>query len=119
MEELRTGEGIIDLLNVYLSIGMFYGVTGLLIFLVPFAIGLWRLYSLNRELVKKDIDCGRLAAVLLAALLGTMLMMGMGSFGTGLERYAYVLVAMGCGIGQLNATVTSPLTSRMSQLRVA
>jgi hypothetical protein len=98
MEELRTGEGIIDLLNAYLSVGMFYGVTGLLLFVAPFVIAVIRLYLTNRQEVGIDPDRGRMTAAMLAGLLGTMIMMGILSFGSGLERYAYVLVAAGCGV---------------------
>jgi len=41
MEDLRQGEGIIDLVNTYLVVALNVGVVGLVIYLVPFATTLW------------------------------------------------------------------------------
>lgn len=42
MQDLRQGEGIIDLVNTYLVIALNAGVFGLAMFLIPYAITLWR-----------------------------------------------------------------------------
>jgi hypothetical protein len=42
MQELRQGEGIIDLVNTYLVIALNVGSFGLTLFLIPYAITLWR-----------------------------------------------------------------------------
>ncbi|HEV7914585.1 MAG TPA: O-antigen ligase family protein, partial [Albitalea sp.] len=41
MEELRQGQGIIDLVNSYASIALLYGLGGLLLFVGVFLTGLW------------------------------------------------------------------------------
>jgi hypothetical protein len=35
MEDLRQGEGIIDLVNTYAQVGLFYGIAGLALFVTP------------------------------------------------------------------------------------
>jgi hypothetical protein len=42
MENLRQGEGIIDLVNTYLVVALNVGLVGLAMFLAPFGIGLWK-----------------------------------------------------------------------------
>jgi hypothetical protein len=73
MEDLRTGQGIIDLLNVYLSIGMAYGLVTLgafLLFLLLVSLRCWKFARANLRL---DPDTARLGAGLLASLMGTLL----------------------------------------------
>jgi hypothetical protein len=41
MQDLRQGEGIIDLVNTYLVVSLNAGLVGLFIFLIPFAIIIW------------------------------------------------------------------------------
>ena len=45
MQDLRQGDGIIDLVNTYLVVALNVGVCGLLLFLLPYAIALWKLAS--------------------------------------------------------------------------
>ncbi len=45
MQDLRQGDGIIDLVNTYLVIALNVGLCGLLLFLLPYAIALWKLAS--------------------------------------------------------------------------
>lgn len=75
MEDLRQGQGIIDLLNVYLSIGMAYGLVTLaafVLFLVTAAIKCVKVARANAE---RDPDTSKLGAALFGALSGTMLIM--------------------------------------------
>jgi O-antigen ligase len=94
MEEMRQGEGIIDLVNVYASQALFYGGVGLSLFLLIFLSAAWRLFRGLRQMSTMDPDLSMLGANLLACLLGTMFFMATGSFGTGLAMMAWVLVAL-------------------------
>jgi hypothetical protein len=73
MEDLRTGQGIIDLLNVYLSIGMAYGLVTLgffLLFLLVICVKCLKFSYAHRQ---TDPDTAKLGAGLFAALSGTLL----------------------------------------------
>ena len=73
MEELRQGQGIIDIVNTYVAVGLGFGLLGLvpfvLIFLLPI-LSLWRM----RRAVGADSEGGQFARTLIATLLGVMVM---------------------------------------------
>jgi O-antigen ligase len=80
MEELRQG-GIIDLVNAFANVALFYGLTGLALFVGAFAVGLVHAY--RRLLVARRTDDEQamtLGASLIACVLGTLLVMGTGGF---------------------------------------
>jgi hypothetical protein len=108
MEEMRQGEGIIDLVNVYASQALFYGLVGLGLFLMAFVSAAWRLFRSQRQLQRIDPDMSLLGANILACLLGVMLFMATGSFGTSTAMMAWLLVAM--------AVNYETLTRRLIQL---
>jgi O-antigen ligase len=49
MEVMRQGQGIIDMVNAYLGIGLSYGFVGLFSFLAPHVLVLWALFKSMRE----------------------------------------------------------------------
>ena len=72
MEDLRTGLGIIDFLNVYLSIGMAYGLVTLGAFVLFFAAAMYRPLILIYRWKRTDHDTAILGASLVCALAGTL-----------------------------------------------
>lgn len=92
LEDLRQGEGIIDLVNVYAAVAMAYGVVGLAIFLGPFVLGMRNIWVRMRSLQPTDMDGNYLGAAILAVMLGTAFFMVTGSFGTGLSKAYYLLI---------------------------
>lgn len=72
MEDLRTGEGIIDLLNVYLSIGMAYGLVTLTAFVLFLTTAWFKCLKITRMTALSDPDTSRLGAALCAAMAGTL-----------------------------------------------
>ena len=72
MEDLRTGLGIIDFLNVYLSIGMAYGLVTLAAFVIFFFSSMYRSLILISRCRKIDPDTSILGASLVCALMGTL-----------------------------------------------
>jgi len=98
LEELRQGQGIIDLVNTYASIAMFYGLVGLALLLAPALIGLFRARRAMRRAV--DAEDRLLGACILACMVGTLLMMATGSFGTSLAAMYYVLAAFLAAFGR-------------------
>jgi O-antigen ligase len=49
LENLRQGEGIIDLVNTYLVIALNVGILGVGLFLVPYGLILWKQASANHD----------------------------------------------------------------------
>lgn len=94
MEEMRQGEGIIDLVNVFASMALFHGLVGLSLFCMIFITAAWRLFRCHRQLATLDTDLSLLGANVLACLLGTLMMMVTGSFGTGLAMMCWILAAL-------------------------
>ncbi len=99
MESLRQGQGIIDLVNSYAAIAMFYGLVGLTLLLIPFLLGLTRLILQSHA--TRHADPGALSAVssaIAACMIGTLLMLAIGSFGTILAYLYWILAAASVGL---------------------
>ena len=97
MEELRQGQGIIDLMNTYATIGMFYGGVGLALFLGVFVhplVGCVRVVLRTRRV---DPAASAYGASIAAGMLGTLLMMATGSFGNGLAILYWALAGIASG----------------------
>ena len=75
MEDLRTGEGIIDLLNAYLTIGMAYGLVTLAALLLFFTTVAFKCLQVTRINALRDPDTSRLGAALFASLSGAMVIL--------------------------------------------
>ena len=72
MEELRQGQGIIDIVNAYLSVTLFYGFAGLSLFLSFFLVALWRCYRALKSLGDAPSDTAALGAALVACMVATL-----------------------------------------------
>ena len=92
MEDLRQGQGIIDLLNVYLSIGMAYGLITLSAFVLFFATSIQRGLNLVSKYKKIDTDLAMLGAGLISALSGTLIIIYTASNYLSIP-YIYVAIA--------------------------
>jgi hypothetical protein len=86
LESLRQGQGIIDLMNGYLQIAMFYGIialTGFLVMLLGPVASSWKIWKSSRF---NDHELAWTASVFIAVLLGTVLFIATASYG-GLTFY--------------------------------
>jgi hypothetical protein len=102
MEDLRQGQGIIDLVNAYASVALFYGLIGLF-FLVSFVLlGLFRTYRTVREARAADPDLAMLGTSLVACILGTLLMLFDNGLSLGYEKMFYVLAGLAAAYGHLH-----------------
>jgi hypothetical protein len=72
MEEMRQGQGIIDVTNSYLEIALPYGLIGLILFVLPFVICIQRLRRALRTARSIDADSERLGRTLLAMIFGVL-----------------------------------------------
>ena len=94
MEDLRQGEGIIDLVNTYAQIALFYGFVGLFFFVGFILLGLVQAYLAVRQTTVSDRELARLGTSLVACILGAMLMMLDSSFTLGPQKMFYLLAAL-------------------------
>jgi O-antigen ligase len=110
MEDLRQGEGIIDIVNSYLGVALSYGLIGLFLFLSFILLGTARVYARTRELTHSDPDLALFGTSLIACIVGTLIMIDSDSFTLGPQKMFYVLAGL--------ATVYARLT-RSPQHRAA
>ena len=94
MEELRQGQGIIDLVNTYASISVFYGLVGCTLFVLCFAYPLLRTALALPSVAAVDTDGADLGGALAACMAGTLLMLATCSFGMGFEVLTWALAGM-------------------------
>ena len=101
MEDLRQGMGIIDLVNTYASIALFFGGVGLLLFVGFFLLALARAYRVARRVARSDPDLSLLGAGLIGCMIGTLVMIAGCSL---IDQYSilfYVLGGLAIGYARL------------------
>lgn len=117
LENMRQGEGIIDLVNVYASIAMLYGLVGLVLFLAPFLIGLTSAVSTLRRSIQKDTELALLGAGIIACMIGTAFFMATGSFYGALPKIYYLLIGLSAAYGQLKQSEANRNTNHYEEKR--
>lgn len=118
MEDLRQGEGIIDLVNAYVQVGLFNGLVGLLLFVGFILHGLITAYRFARRMVQPDPDLALLGASLVACIVGTMIMIATCSLIYGYSKMFYVLGGLAIAYARLlPATARAPARMASSPLR--
>jgi hypothetical protein len=110
MEDLRQGEGIIDLVNSYAEVAVFHGLVGLFLFVGLPLLAILRAYRVVRNSVASDADLAGLGTSLIACILGTMLMLVDASFLLGYEKMFYVLAGLAAAYAHLRRA-PSPLAA--------
>lgn len=78
MQDLRQGEGIIDLMNGFINILLSNGFVGLSLFLLFIVIGSIKALRVSAATARSDPDLSKLGACLVACILGSMVMMWFG-----------------------------------------
>lgn len=94
MEDLRQGEGIIDIVNTYLGVALNYGLVGLFSFFCFILIGMLKVYARTRQLARSDPDMALFGTGLIACIVGVLIMIDSNSFGSGIQKMFYVLAAL-------------------------
>lgn len=95
MEQMRQGQGIIDVVNTYLQIALPYGLIGLAMFLTPFLIVTIKLYRLRNSLPTEDHKT--VARALFACQVGVLVTIATVSSIGVLPTLYWVLLAIGTG----------------------
>jgi hypothetical protein len=106
MEDLRQGEGIIDMVNTYLGVALNYGFIGLFCFLSFILLAMTKVYARTRLLAQSDPDLALFGTTLIACIVGTLVMIESSSFILGCEKMFYVLA--GLATAYVRLTVSLP-----------
>jgi O-antigen ligase len=101
MEDLRQGEGIIDIVNTYLGVALNYGLIGLFLFLSFILLATARVYVRTRELAHSDPDLALFGTSLIACIVGTLVMIDSNSFNLGPHYMFYVLAGLATAYAKL------------------
>jgi O-antigen ligase len=105
MEEMRQGEGIIDVVNTYLQIILQSGVIGLSTFIFIFIFVLKRILNLIKKFRKKgEKEAELLGCIIFSMILATMVMIGTTSSIDIIPIYYWILL----GIGSAYIRVSRP-----------
>jgi hypothetical protein len=91
LHDMRQGEGIVDFVDTYAYVGVFYGLVGLFLFVSFILVGLFKSYRFSKEIRESDPDLSLLGVALVACILGTLLMISTCSFVFGYEKLFYAL----------------------------
>lgn len=93
MESLRQGQGIIDLVNGYLYLALYFGLVPLAILVCFLSIALGRAYQASRRFGHQDPDVSALGSILIASLVGAMLFIWVARFSLEVWMLAGLAVA--------------------------
>lgn len=115
LEVLRQGQGIIDLLNAYATVAMFYGLVGLALYVGPFLVCVWNAFRLTRRSAAYDRDLSLLGASLVACMLATLL--ALGAQGQDRGQLLYLLVGLLTGYAALGGLEERAPTQRVAAHR--
>jgi hypothetical protein len=101
MEDLRQGQGIIDVVNTYAGIAIFNGLIALGAFVGFILVALFKTYKVAKESARPDPDFSLLGCSLVACILGMLLMLENCSFFLGCEKLFYVLAGLAAAYAHL------------------
>jgi hypothetical protein len=101
MEDLRQGQGIVDLVNTYAQVALDYGFVGLSLFLAFILVALSRAYRFAKRATQSDPDLALLGMNLIACIVGTLVMIWGCSFIDAYEKMYYVLGALSVAYARL------------------
>jgi hypothetical protein len=101
MEDLRQGEGIIDLVNVYATMAALYGLTTLAWFMGFILLGLFSVLRSAKRLMRSDADLSALGRSLVACIAGTLVMLVTASLFLSYWTMFFVLGGLAAAYSQL------------------
>jgi O-antigen ligase len=101
MQDLRQGEGIVDVVNTYVGILLDNGFVGLALFLFFILAALFKAWVGNRRTMSSDEDLCLMGASLVACITAMLVMFENGSFGGYPAKVFYVLAGLATGYGAL------------------
>jgi hypothetical protein len=94
MEDLRQGQGIIDIVNTYVGVLLFHGWIGLVLFLGFILRALTGVVRAAKAAISTDPDWALLGFNIAACIIGILFMIADCSLTFGIEKMFYVLIAL-------------------------
>jgi O-antigen ligase len=94
LQDLRQGQGIVDFVNSYIELLLSNGFVGLFFFLSFVLCGFFSMRIGRLQPGQPDRDIAKLGANIGACIIGTLVFIADGSFGSGVERMFYAMVAL-------------------------
>jgi len=107
LEDMRQGEGIIDLVNTYAEITMFYGFIGIGTFIGLILVAFRRLYRVAKAIAQDDPDFALMGFTLAGCIVGTLLMLATCSFILGYVKVFYVIAGLSTAYAHLGKSLKS------------
>lgn len=104
MEELRQGEGIIDVVNAYAGVALSYGLVGFTCFAGFFVASLVRLVPVVRRSAETDPDFSLMGASLVACIVGALVSIAAASNYLSIPYIYWALGALGFAYVQVSRT---------------
>jgi hypothetical protein len=106
LNDMRQGEGIIDMVNTYVEVSVFHGVVGLSMFLGFILIALVRVNRMARKMMPSDSDLALMGFALVGCIVGTLFMLGACSFISSYEKLFYVISGLAAAFANNAKTLT-------------
>jgi len=97
MEDLRQGQGIVDLVNAYAAVALGTGLLGLVLCFGPVFLALLRSFATVSKVKKLDSDLADLGSVLIACMCGLLFFIGT----AGMDSRFYVWLGMIVGFAAI------------------
>jgi O-antigen ligase len=116
LADLRQGEGIIDMVNTYVQVGVFYGFIGLTMFVGFILIALVKVYRRARRLMPSDADLGLMGVGLVGCMVGTLFMLATTSFILSYEKLFYVIAGLAAAYTNLGETAKQQDTKGLTRV---
>jgi O-antigen ligase len=107
LDDMRQGEGIIDMVNTYVEVAVFYGFIGLGLFIGLILIALVKAYRAAKRMSRNDSGLARMGLVLSACIVGTLFMLATCSFISGYAQVFYVLAGFAAAYAKLRESPKS------------
>ena len=114
LEEMRQGQGIIDIVNAYVGVALAFGSIGLMLFVAPSAYALWASWTTSRRLANQDPDAEAAGRALAAAMLGVLLVIGAASHYFHIPIVHWLVVSL-CVAFAASAPSWRPVTANASR----
>lgn len=115
MEELRQGQGIIDMVNTYLAVALPYGAVGLGLFCAPFVWAVWACGSAMAGRSRSAPEAFRLGRILIGAMIAMMITIATVSSISIVAPMYWMLTGLCVGFARSQRALTAP--SSVSSLR--
>jgi len=99
LQQMRQGQGIIDMVNTYLQIALPYGGLGLFFFVMSFLSVMWGIWRARQGVVSRDPQSERIGRALFAAIIGVLVTIATVSSISLIPTMYWLLLGAGAAFG--------------------